>query len=182
MTKKQISPAIKRIANDKHIKDVLDLGCGEGDDLLYLLENNKIVTGIDISEEKIKKLKNKIKKNKDSTIINKNIKDFEFNKTFDAIIMKTILHFIPKQEIKILIEKCKDNTSQNGINYLSAFTPKIKLINGNATYLEAQEIKEMYSDWKIIIDKEIITPQHKDFENDILHSHSVYIAIFQKDK
>lgn len=79
---------------------VLDLGCGTGNIFLKLLQLGFEVWGVDISEEMLEVLRNRIPsqfKNK-VRLFSQNIDDFigSCSQRFDLITMNSVLHHLPK--------------------------------------------------------------------------------------
>ena len=120
---KEPDKGVKLILKYKKSGNVLDLGCGEGRNALFLAKNGFGVTGVDISEEGIKKYEEIVKQNnlKVKGII-EDIRKFKFNNKYDIIISNATLHFLKEKEVKDIIEKIKENTKKYGLNVISVFT------------------------------------------------------------
>ncbi|MFZ3059417.1 MAG: class I SAM-dependent methyltransferase [Candidatus Methanoperedens sp.] len=81
-----INSLIKKYANGS-VKTILDMGCGTGGHAFLLVEKGYIVTGVDRSEAMLSIAKEKAKKSKIHVdFIEVDIRDFNLNKKFDAII------------------------------------------------------------------------------------------------
>ena len=136
-------------------KNILDIGCGEGTDSIFLAKKGFKVTSLDSSGYIIHKLSLLIKKdNLNIKLIKDNILEFNPKEKYDFILLNNILHFLKKEEVKNIINKTKEMTKKNGLNIISYFEEKT---NGK------ENILEYYKDWKIIhnkINKEIIN--HKE--------------------
>ena len=80
---------------------VLDVGCGEGKNAIYLTQKGFIVDAFDISESGIDKLKRLAAKS--NVIINAWVQDlrgYDFQKEYDVVTTHGTLHFVTKQEWK----------------------------------------------------------------------------------
>ncbi len=156
---------------------VLDIGCGEGRDSLFLAKCNFNVSAVDISEEGIRKLKKNSRKEKlkiktDVSDVKSYLQDCE---KFDAIIAMNILQFIDQKNIFNVIEKIKSKTKPNGINVIASFvaqSPKQKkaVLSKGRYFFDKGELKELYKDWKILFYEEKLDkwethgePKHRHF-------------------
>jgi len=86
--------------------NVLDLGCGEGRNALYLVQIGLKTTASDISKSGIEKLNTyaeKLKLKIDSSVCD--MCNFEFKKKYDLIVCLGCLHLIYQNEWKELIKK-----------------------------------------------------------------------------
>ena len=156
---------------------VLDLGCGEGKDSLFLAKKGLEVTSVDVSEVGIKKLKNIIKKEKLSIktyILDlKSFLDSCYN--FKAIFCINSLQFINQKNIISTINKIKDKTESKGFNIISSFVAKNQKQKNNILakgkyFFTKGELKEIYKDWRIIFYEEKLgnwethgEPRHRHF-------------------
>lgn len=173
------SKIIIEILKYKDRGNVLDLGCGEGRNAIFLAKRGFNVVGIDISKEGIKKFLYLAKKY-EIKVIGKvgDISRLKFRRKFDVIISTSTLHFLQKKEAYNLIKKIKEHTSENGLNAISVFTENNPY--KNFPYLfKRSELYEMYKDWNVLFYKELMTSleQHNGGEK---HRHSIAIIIARK--
>ncbi|HKI79249.1 MAG TPA: methyltransferase domain-containing protein [Ignavibacteriaceae bacterium] len=140
---------------------VLDIGCGDGRNSIYLAGKGFNITAIDISENGLRKLRQTTKE-KGLKIETENINAAEycFEKKFDLIIAYGVLHLIKKEERKILLKRIKDNTRKNGFNVILVFTDTLPAPPDLAPFMiglfEEGEIFNEYSDWEMIENKSYI--------------------------
>lgn len=171
-----------KIPNYKQSGTVLDLGCGEGKNGLYLAKKRFDVTGIDISPngiEKFLKLADQMRLKVNGVV--ENIIDFEFKQKYDCIICMSTLHFLEKNEIGIIINEMKENTNPNGLNVINVFTTDNP--NKNFNYLfQKNELKGFYNDWRILQYEECLTTLEKHGKNGQLHRHGIASIIAEKKK
>ena len=83
---------------------ILEVGCGTGRILQYVLDNGLKITGIDISEEMLKKARTKLKnyiENKKLFLFNHNLSDKPFKELFHVCIISfyTFNYILEKPEI-----------------------------------------------------------------------------------
>lgn len=171
-----------KIPNYKRSGTVLDLGCGEGKNSLYLAKKRFDVTGIDISPngiEKFLRLANQMKLKVNGFV--EDIIDFEFKQKYDCIICMSTLNFFEKNEIEIIIEKMKKNTNLAGLNVINLFTTDNP--NKNFNYLfQKNELKEFYGDWGILQYEEYLTHMEKHGKDGQLHRHGIASITAENNK
>ncbi|VVB79230.1 tRNA (cmo5U34)-methyltransferase [uncultured archaeon] len=135
---------------------VLDLGCGEGKDAIFLARKGHQVTAVDISPIAIEKLDERAKKLKlNIKSIVADLSEYKIKDNYDAIIALASIHFLKKKEHDKMIKIMQGRTNKNGFNVI------VSLRKGDPTegsfkviYLEDGKLKEYYSGWKIIKYKE----------------------------
>jgi len=86
--------------NRKGREHVLDLGCGQGRDALYLASLGYTVTGVDISDVGINQMleEAKVKNIKVKGLVD-DVYTFEVSKEYDVVLLDSMLHFY-KNDIK----------------------------------------------------------------------------------
>jgi tellurite methyltransferase len=131
--------------------EVLDLGVGDGTKVLLLARPGLHLTGVDLSEEAIKKFKESTKsKNIKVEAIKENIKEFKFTKFYDVIIVSCILHYFDRETALKIINNVQNYTKPEGFNLVIGFTV---LDPGNCHgkfFFEKEELKRLYANWKIL--------------------------------
>lgn len=135
---------------------ILDVGCGEGKNPLFLAEKEfKNIDAFDLSEAGIKKLLRiaEEKKLKINAWV-QDLTEYNFNKQYDLIMSHGTLHFIEKDKWKKFINDAKNNTSIGGLNIIHIFTNKVPASYDIAPFVkglaEEGELESMYRDWEII--------------------------------
>src|SRR3989344_454451 len=126
----------------------LDVGCGNGNDSVYLALNGFKVDSIDSSSVQIHNLKQLCMiYGVNVNFITGDALKIKFN-SYDFIICNHMLHFLLKEDAKELIQKIKESTVENGINVIRALNSGAK---GNFSYLmRKDELKEIYFGWEIL--------------------------------
>ena len=109
----------------------LDLGCGAGRHIVYLVENGFYTIGLDLSREAIKKAKRylnlkKISK-KNYKLINSSSTCIEIPKnSIDFVISHGTLDSMPSNQIYLTIKEIQKILKKNGLCYVDLISKKIK--------------------------------------------------------
>lgn len=143
------TPMLVDIAANLNPGAALDAGCGNGRNSVYLAEMGWYVTALDTDLEAIQQLNLVVKKeNLNIEAFQKDLRDFDSSDKFDLIVCSMVLHFLPKKDIKPVVESLKAKTKTGGTNIVTAFTNKNP--DGIRPYLFApNELREFYEDWQI---------------------------------
>jgi len=151
---------VKDILKYKNQGKVLDLGCGEGQDIIFLAEKGFETIGIDLSNQAIDnliKLANKRNVEVDARVMN--ITEYNFSEKFDVILSEASLHFLKEEEREDYIHKIKNSTNKNGINVLGVFDEGTSdelyegMTHWGISLFRHNELFEYYSDWEILSKK-----------------------------
>ena len=104
---------------------VLDIGCGEGKDSVFLAKCGYAVTAFDVSETGLEKAKRLAEYNKaDVRFFKADITDWRPDAEFDIIFSSGVFHFIDTPLRGEICESLKAHTSKDGINALNVFVEK----------------------------------------------------------
>jgi tellurite methyltransferase len=137
-----------------HGGTVLDVGCGEGRNAIFLAEKGFDVDAFDISEAGIAKAK-KIAASRGLKInfFCKDIGEFIFEKTYDVILSHGVLHLCEKEIRDRFIQNAKLHTKIGGYNASAVFTNRLPATPDNAPFtkslFDVGELPLIYSDWEI---------------------------------
>ena len=162
---------------------VLDVGCGEGRNAIFLASKGHLVDAFDISQAGIIKAV-KIAKAQDVNV-NFTVQDlttYNFKKIYDIIISHGVLHLPEREARNSFIEKAKSNTKVGGHNIIGIFTNRLPATPDNAPFtkslFDVGELPSMYTEWEIISHQEgTFTDKHP---GDISHEHSYEGIIARK--
>jgi len=135
---------------------ILDVGCGEGKNPIFLAENGFInVDAFDLSHAGIEKLLRiaSIKKVRVNAWV-QDLTEYNFEKKYDLIMSHGTLHFVEKEKWKRFVIEAKYNTNIGGMNIIHIFTNKVPASYDIAAFVkglaEEGELELMYQDWQII--------------------------------
>ena len=136
--------------------NVLDVGCGDGKNSLYLAEKGfKNIDAFDISEAAIEKLKRlSDEKGLNVNAMVEQLQNFEFSKEYGLVMSFGVYHFVEKDVWKNFILKAKEHTCVGGIHIVQLFNDNVAPSPDIAPFAVGMakdgEIKELYEDWEIL--------------------------------
>lgn len=148
------SPRPVLVSNLSNLKkgSVLDLGCSDGVNDIYLAENGFNVTCVDKDTEALETLRKEVSENNlQITAVQADLNNYKIESVFDNIITFFTLHFLHKDVAIELINQMKQNTSSGGINLIVTFTDSGEFEMGSDYfYPTSAEIETIYSGWEIL--------------------------------
>ena len=135
---------------------VLEAGCGEGQNVLYLARQGySDIDAFDISENGIAKLKKLCEIQ--GVALHAFVADltkYRFERKYDLVMSFGTLHFVEKDDWKEFIRRAKENTNEGGIHIIQLFTDVVPSSSDIAPFAvglaKDGEIREMYRDWEIL--------------------------------
>lgn len=163
--------------------NVLDLGCGEGRNALYLAEQGFKVTAIDISISGIRKLNHLARQRSVSmTAEVRDMRAYAYERKFDLIIAHGSLHLIERDDWLPLIHRIKAHTSVGGYNVIVVFTnalpPPDDLKDFHVGLFREGELFEFYNDWDVLLRQSyILEDEHP---GGIRHRHPINKLVARK--
>lgn len=103
---------------------VLDLGCGDGLSSVFFRKYFKNVqyTGIDVSKESIRQAQKLAGRNVRFLVYDGKRIPYAEN-TFDVILAACVLHHVPQEEHRNLLEECRRVMKENGSTYVFEHNP-----------------------------------------------------------
>ena len=104
---------------------VLDIGCGEGKDAVYMAQQGCDVSAFDITQSGIRKTK--LLAEKRGVKINAfvaDINDFEISDKFDIVYSTGTIQYLFSDRIEAFFEKIKDMVNVGGYVYFNVFVDK----------------------------------------------------------
>jgi tellurite methyltransferase len=135
---------------------LLDLGCGEGRDVVYFAQHGFEVAGLDLSLpglEKTRRYAEKVGVHVET--IHADVVDYELEDTYDVIFSTGTLQYLPPEMRHQRFENYKARTSPDGINALSVFVKKPFIppapdSEATAHSYRSGELMGYYWDWEIL--------------------------------
>ena len=162
---------------------VLDIGCGEGKDAVYMAQQGCNVTAFDVTESGIRKLK-KLALNRSVEIdaFVADINDFEINKQYDIIYSTGTIQYLFDENISSFFKKINNMTKIGGIVYFNVFVEKPFIELPPDWDIEEKmwktgELFGYFSDWKIQTIKEVI---FEDNSGGVKHYHCMDTVMAEK--
>ncbi len=164
---------------------VLDVGCGEGRNAIFMAKLGNIVDAFDLSENGIAKAKRIAEFEKvQVNFFSCDLADFLFEKQYDIILSHGVLH-LPYKEIRdAFIEDMQMNTKIGGCNIVGVFTNRLPATPDNAPFtnslFDVGELPLKYDGWNLIHHREgTFTDTHP---GDIHHEHAYETIIAIRTK
>ena len=105
---------------------VLDIGCGEGKDAVYMAQQGYSVMAFDLTASGIRKTMRLAEERGVKTLhaYVDDINDFETAETFDIIYSTGTIQYLKEENIAGFFEKVRRLTNPNGLNYFNVFVEK----------------------------------------------------------
>ena len=164
---------------------ILDVGCGEGRNSIFLAKLGHIVDAFDISENGIAKAKEiAAAVGAKVNFFSCDLGEFEFQKDYDVILSHGVLHLPEKDVRDRFIEKMQEHTKPGGYNVIGIFTNRLPATPDNAPFthslFDVGELPAKYQGWEIVHHLE---GTFKDTHpGDIHHEHAFERIIARKMK
>ena len=125
---------------------VLDIGCGEGKDAVFLAKCGYAVTAFDISEQGIEKAKRLAEHNKVQVrLFRADLFDYRPDTEYDIIFSSGTLHFMPQSERKDFFDSLKSHTNASGIHAVNVFVQKPFISRAPDSTREEEKVNPWYS-------------------------------------
>ena len=163
---------------------VLDVGCGEGRNAIFMASLGNTVDAFDISANGIQKAKEIARAAGVSVhFFCCDLKEFVFEKDYDVILSHGVLH-LPQKEIRdVFIENMQRHTRPGGYNAVGIFTNRLPATPDNAPFTHSLfavgELPKKYQGWEFVHHKE---GTFKDIHpGDIHHEHAYERIIARKE-
>ena len=142
---------------------VLDIGCGEGKDAVYMAQQGYSVMAFDLTASGIRKTMRLAEERGVKTLhaYVDDINDFETAETFDIIYSTGTIQYLKEENIAGFFEKVRRLTNPNGLNYFNVFVEKAFLElppdwDREEKMWKSAELFTWYPDWKIhLVDEKI---------------------------
>jgi tellurite methyltransferase len=162
---------------------VLDVGCGEGRNAIFLSERGFEVTAIDISDAGIRKLRALAEKkglNVRASVCD--MRDYPFRGRFDVIMSHGCLHLAEREAWEKMIPRFKAQTNPGGFNIIVVFTdaipPPEDLKDICLGLFRDGELFDLYADWEILVQQSYVKEdQHP---GSLRHRHPVNKLVARK--
>ena len=165
-------------------KNVLDIGCGDGQAAIFFARNGYLVSAFDITESAIansQKLADDI--GVDVNFFRADLMTYNIEQDFDVIYSSGVLQFVPPKERPRIFKMIQNRTKVGGLNVMNAFVEKSFIETAPdwedyEYYFETAELFGYYGrDWKFEMMQEI----YFDCDSgEIPHRHCLDVMIARK--
>ena len=172
-----------RLSPPSFDKKVLDIGCGEGKDAVYMAQKGYNVTAFDLTENGIKKCKALAKeRNVDINAYVDDINTFEVNEKYDIVYSTGTVQYLFDQNKEGFFEKIDQITNPDAIVYINVFVEKPFLElppdwDKEEKMWRSGELFTYFGDWKMERIDEIIFEDNSGF---VPHFHCMDTIVCRK--
>ena len=154
---------------------ILDVGCGEGRNSIFLAKQGHIVDAFDISAAGVEKAKTIAQT--EGVSVNFFCCDlgaFVFAETYDVVLSHGVLHLPHKEVRDAFIAQMQRNTNCDGLNFVGVFTNRLPATPDNAPFtnslFDVGELPQKYADWQLCHHLEATF--HDEHPGGIKHEHA----------
>ena len=164
-------------------KKVLDIGCGEGKDAVYMAQKGYLVTAFDLTDNGIKKTKALAKeRNVDINAYVDDINTFELKEKFDIVYSTGTVQYLFDQNKLAFFEKIDQITNDDAVVYINVFVEKPFLElppdwDKEEKMWRSGELFTYFGDWKMERIDEII---FEDNSGGVPHFHCMDTIVCRK--
>ena len=162
---------------------VLDIGCGEGKDAVWMAQKGYDVTAFDLTGSGIRKtLRLAEERGVKIRAFTADINDFSIDERFDIIYSTGTVQYLWDENIPGFFEKVKRMTKPHGLNYFNVFVEKPFLElppdwDREEKMWKTGALFTYYAGWKIHLMNEVI---FEDNSGGIPHFHCMDILLAEK--
>lgn len=138
---------------------VLDVGCGEGRNSIYLAKLGHSVEAFDLSEAGVEKAAFLAREAGVSVcFFPMDLEEFSFEKDYDVVLSHGVLHLPEKSVRDGFIHSAQKHTKPGGYHVIGIFTNRLPATPDNAPYthslFDVGELPEKYAGWEIVAHEE----------------------------
>ena len=162
---------------------VLDIGCGEGKDAVYMAQKGYDVTAFDLTESGIRKtIRLAAERGTKLNAYTADINDFETDETFDIIYSTGTIQYLADENIPGFFEKIGKMTRPHGLHYFNVFVEKPYLTlppdwDREEKMWKTGMLFSYYADWKIHLIDEVT---FEDNSGGVPHFHCMDLILAEK--
>ena len=144
------------------MKNILEIGCGNGQSSVFFARNGYFVSAFDIDETSIDNAKTLAKNaGVEVNFFCADILNYKIDEEFDVIYAADVIQFIPPQDRKQLFKMLQEHTKIGGLNVMNAIVQKsfvdtTPVLTDVEHFYNTAELFGYYGrDWKFELLKEI---------------------------
>lgn len=149
-------PLVNDLLLFKNKGTVLDLGCGDGRNALFLARNGFSVTAVDFANSGLSKIENcALKENLSIKIQSYDIrKNLYLEEDFDIVLMTFVSQYLTLSEFSSLVRRAQERTRFGGMHILGIINKASQYAHSNKAqrwnFLSADEVLSLYKNWEIL--------------------------------
>jgi tellurite methyltransferase len=161
----------------------LDLGCGDGRNAVYLLEQGLHVTAIDQSPDAVATLRARAARHANRLVAAVgDVRVVELAAAFDLVIAHGLLHLLRRSDWSALLTRMQEHTRPLGYNVAAVFTDALPPPKDLRPFLQGLfregELLERYRAWNVLLQRSyVLEDEHP---GGVRHRHPVNKVVAQK--
>ena len=134
---------------------VLEIGCGEGTNAVFLARSGYDVTSFDLSKTAVQKTAELAEKHEQKlSVFVADINEFTSDKSFDVVFSSGTLQYLKPENRCRFIDQIKQKTNLGGLHVLHTFANKSYIstapdAEANEFLWTTGELLSLYQDWRI---------------------------------
>lgn len=151
------------------IKNILEIGCGDGQSAVFFARNGYVVSAFDINENAVENAKKLAEDaSVDVNFFCADILNYKIDEEFDVIYAGDVVQFIPPENRKQIFKMLQEHTKIGGLNVVNAFVEKsfvemTPALTDNEQFYKTAELFGYYGrDWKFEFLKEVYVDSDDD--------------------
>ena len=134
---------------------ILEVGCGEGHNAIFLAEQGHIVDALGISAAGIAGAKQRAADRRlDIRFWLEDLAGFTFRRKYDVILSYDVLHMPEKAVRDSFLQLARENTKPGGLHFISVFTNRLPAAPDvrpfTKSLFEVGELPAQYAGWEIV--------------------------------
>ncbi|SHJ72976.1 methyltransferase domain-containing protein [Alicyclobacillus tolerans] len=164
---------------------VIDLGCGEGKDMIHFARNGFDAVGVDLSKPGLQKAEKWAEKEGlQVATVQANINEFNLTAMFDVVYSSGTLTYIVPTLRHDMFMNYKEHTNVGGFNVFNVFVEKPFIETApdwgtDEYFYRSGDLLSFYWDWEIISFEEVIFDCNS---SGVPHKHAMDVMIARKTK
>jgi tellurite methyltransferase len=137
-------------------KRVIDLGCGEGRDVIHFARNGFTAVGVDLSQPGLTKARQwAAEEGLSVDTVQASLQEFRLSEPYDIVYSSGTLTFVPPHLRAEVFENYKQHTRVGGLNVFNVFVEKPYLPTphdwgADEYFYRSGELLAYYWDWEIL--------------------------------
>lgn len=143
---------------------LLDLGCGQGRNSLYLAEQGFDVTAYELNPRMLQTIRDIIEKEgiTNITVEARDLNKIEITGEYDLMISTVVMMFLQREAIPNLITQMQQHTAPGGYNLIvSAMSTEAYPFDGFSFTFAEGELRRYYEGWELIHYNEEVGELHR---------------------